>query len=1576
MANVDLQSFLEDRLVALDPSIDISPGSPAQTKFIDPVLTYLGTDPFETDIDAFLLDRFAQEFPDLYIADPGALRDLFIKPLQLILEPFKREISTVRRNQSLIDPSLLSDADADSLVANVFDSRDRGGFAGGTVRAYFPTPTDVRVEVSNRVFSTTSLNFFPTSPVSLTAEMMSFNRDGSLFYMDIPVRAEQAGASYNIEADEVVGIDGLSNVVRATNLKAFTGGSERQDNETFVSAAEVSLTERSLANRRGTVARLNNVFQGQLRGIQVIGAKDPEMQRDLIVAQGHGHSWITGLVALYGSVAFVRARTIEGGLSSVPAPGDTLYFYLYDPALVDYLTVPLEDRLIRLRVEELYVSQPTSAPYQYSYFVRWSDPEGVLDRVFGTGLAAFVASLPKEFEGGFARKDSIQISSLPGVGTTDITVPSGELHVYGHADIYVRPTIQDVTKVTVDGIYDLGMLGNTESHPHFFLERTTLVSTALSSNVTDSDASLDFVQSGVQINDTLIIESGSDAGFYTIGAVTSSTLSLDHPLTATASGLRYRVVRTIRLDPFNPRIPKFPFGGSIQGDLQTSIGSTLLRTTVNDMLVFGAAVGDVVRILEGPDAGDYIIQSFDAVLGGQGMVVDRATSSTGFNLTFEVFTKLNAVQKPLVRLRELLLLDSAKQSTGLTIPPADPAAVIPAGAMTSASVLGQSQYNSGYVLPDLSGLLVYTPGGGSIGNHAAADGDRRYSMGFDTPDGLYISLQFFEADLQTPTTQSELDLRSDTSGKTSFFLATVEDSDDTVNYPPVKPKSGECLSIKNGPNKGDYLIKEVYSFKYTIGPKTFYLYFIQIYGTFPVDPIKQLVTFIKSQEVTTGLEVDAGSFPLEFPTFFTQFYSALSSRLATALTAAGMTGLTDVPVDEICSCFYECGVPSRGVLRSFFREPTLFEQKTAAADTVTTYSYETSTGDKVKFRPDPIRYQKQEIVPGRLTSDASPTTYPRDLVPSLKLAVTIGVDAFVVGDWVKGAVSQAYGKVLVSENNGGADFLYLTDVMYSFTPTETIVGATSGSATYNGPMTSGPTVQMSSLSPSIYMAGVNSGDYLAAHEETPLITQPGEILVVQTTINSPIVTIPDGAGLYFPTSIAGALLFIEEGDDAGGYKVVKRVDARTLILDRPLSATTLPVIKAGVGVTISSGGAGHGIIIEDAGTFSSADIGRWVTIFGGIHYLWVGSYPITAVDGTGAEATFTLVPATAVIPGYGFSNASWAVTEAPVGATLTQVVRGEAHPSLLPAGSKCYAGVPIRAYESSPTEVPITSVIASTTSSTITITGEIDNGMKLPYRVFRPNVRRISPTEMSQNQSGFLYYFDTEVVSLSPSTAANIGSDVYLTADDGTYTSIGYRHVVEDPTLSYSSEETGFLDLPPMVLPVGVTDSRDSLVRVIGSPVQVSYEKADVVELVQEFVQSVSDRLVSADILVRHFLPAYVSYDATYQGGSDPSVIAQDIISYLDQIPIETSVDVSEIEKLIDSRGGNPDTPTTISATIYDWDRRMWVEFSQNSLGGPNATDTKVPYNGSPRVTYFLPGPNESGQDPIPPGERINLTRR
>jgi hypothetical protein len=1483
MATADLKVFIEDSLRSLDPTIDLSPGAPAQIYFITPLLSRLGTDPFDTDIDAFITDRFRQEFPEIYAEDPGPVREFFVNPLILLLEPLKREIQGVKRNQSFADPSVLSTEDAEALAANFYAEPDTGGKAVGVVRIYYPNPTSTDIEITHRFYTESGQSFYPVTPTNITAEQMTFNVSGTSFFMDVPVIAENTGSEYNIDPDKIVGVDGLSGSIKVTNLRKFTGGSTQVDTTTFVANTRESLTERSLLCRRGASARIFQEFKSEVRSVQVVGADDAEMQRDILVADSPGHTWATGMVTVTGKLALVQASVIEGERLQSPAVGDELLLYIdYDqlPSLPD------ADRFVRLTIEEVITAPfpdlpPMSGPRYVSSMVRWS---GTLP-----------GGLPDVFlvEGGYSRKANIQVSSLPHVGAQNISVPSGDVHIRGCSDVYVRPQIQESSTTVLSNLMD--------EEP---LIQGLNLETSVSNLVVTTDA-LNWDTQGVQYGDVLLIENGEDAGAHVVLFVDTTDLYLTADLTTVATGLRFQVVRKPKVNPFEPRVLKFPFASVLANDLHTDLGSNFFTLNSNDMLVYGAQVGDTFRIKSGVSAGDYTITGFDTVLGGRGILVDRNAGGTEQDLTYEVFTPLNALPRPLVRLKSLTLLDSSNQSTGVAIPPALPLGAYAPGGMSAAASLGRSQRASGFVLPQLAGSLWSLVG-------IDTDGDGPYSHGFESLEGVYKAITS-----DTATWTSELPFWLDARDGCSYFLSVCEDTDQINNTPPVDPVSGDVLRINTGPNAGGYLIDAVKKFRYKIDEtpdRWAWIYFIKIHGTFPVDVFKYLMTFFQSYYPSglTAITLPNGVGPerfIPFPSTFVDWYDGLG----TSLRAAILSVLTTIPdplyipdastlqtaIENMAAVSYEWGTPSRGKVRTYFRSPTLVQLNTAASENVTKYRFITTSGSEIYFRPDPRQYLKLEVVPARLTEDRDVSEFPRDLDAS-------------TADVAKFTDAETYG--------------------------------------------------------SMAGKGVLAGDVLSVYEERILNSDKLNRSALLTQAGSSTVRAPTGEGI-FVDDMVGNLVFIEQGVDSGCYRIASRVDGHTVTLDRPLSVSTPTPFATGSVLEWGRSG-GKDLISAYPGTdFVAAGVttAQYVTIYG-MDQAYQGSYKIKTV-GYLSNEVLEIERSTPFSPTSdpGHDVGFFVVTDAPLTTPVT-----------VDYGTVLYGAVPFRMYEAASTDYVIESVAYEETQPTaatiqLYLGDSVRDGIGQPYRIYRDDLRRVTPSEMAANREGALYYFDTECVSLECRPDANLVPSNFLDMVEGTYVSEGYRHLVSDSSFSYSTLEEGFLEMPATLLPEGSEDSLDNRLVIHGMPFQADYEYSSVVGAVQSFLSSPLDRVTSANLLARHFLPAYVSYDATYSGGSSTTVVAKDISTYIDSLTIETALDVSKLEESIIRRGGNPDTPTRALSVVHDWDRREWLEYSEDFIGG---THTAVPYNGSPRVTTFIPGPNVSGQTDPEPGERIYLTRR
>lgn len=1569
MASTDLKTFLENRLKVLDPSIDLDAGSPAQIQFIDPVIAYLGTDPIETDIKAFILDRFEQEFPDVFAGDPGVVADTFIKPLILMLEPFKREIQSLKRNQSLKDPTLLSDDDADALVANVFDERSEGGLAGGVARVFFSNPANIQVEITARLFTADGLTFFPSVPTSITAEEMVFNKSGGMFFMDITVQAEQEGIEYNIPKNTLTGVQGITGVIKVDNLRDFSDGASKLDTPSFVAQARGSLSERSLVTRRGGTAILRQTFRDSVRAVQIIGAGDEEMQRDIISAASPGHAFLTGKVGLYQQMAYVRCRTLDSGASATPVVtvGDQVYVYLH-PSVPAYAGLSQQERFVRFTISEVLLGpmqHPSDPDFQVSYLVRYSDdPPAVLVPAIATG---------DYFEGGISKKGIVTISSLPGIALVDpISVESQTVHVLGHSDVYVRPVLQNTSKAIINSLSADPGLQN--------LQRSTL-STFANNKVTDSGG-LNFTDNGVKPGDFLIIESGGDVGAYIIREVSGTSLYIGSNLAATATNIRYRIVSDLTLNPFEPRILKLPFGLVPANDLQTVIGSNTFIFTgpTTDLLNYGAKVGDIIKVSDSQvDSGTFTITGF---IDGQHVLVDRAAAGSESGLTYEVYTPLEKVELPLVRLKELMVLDSAKQNTGVTVPPADPVAVVPAGNITSAQVRAHSEKSSGFVAPDLTQFFSPTLPIKPNPNRSSTPAGR-YSSGFNKILGVTGSLVFANG------SKDEFDYLPDMFGQCSYFVATAEDTSDSENFPPIDPKPGDALTLKSGPNKGSYLIKNVIKLRYTkAGGEFVWAYIIQIYGTFPVDVLAELVAFINQATPGAVPTFNYATTDLAVPSYIqTTIYSNLASDLQTALLTYGATAPTvpelQAAIDSMVLVSYEWGDPARGVLRSFFAHPTLFQQHTADHLNPTLYSFKNSSGEVLKFRADPTRYDKQELVPPRLESDTDPLEFPRDDEQILLVNYTALTSPFNVG--AVATAGAATGTIVADINYGTTGTLCLRNVNGTFGVSIAITdnGGVPGAATTG---TNQPGFHFHSASrATVFNLGIHVDDVVALHEEFFLHGSTGTryavdgiytfadgknyMSAVQTVNNSTQVTFINSDTPY-TQDMVGGLFFIEEGKDKGAYRIVKVLDSKNIVLDQPLTESTPVVIALGDLATwgVDSLFPGENRIESVTPVFTASHINKFITIYG-MDRRFQGSYKILTivspsivkVDRAGfGVADFPTMPFA------GYQDGYWVITDAPV----TNPTKTGSPTS----GTELTALRPVRLYRSVETEFPVNRVITSPSESIIGFATAPTTGFweDAPFRIYRENLRRVTPYEMSQSSIGGLFFFDTEAVSLGPNSSNNLPTQSYFTTDEGTYESDGYKHIVDDNTLSYSTKETGKLFIPVSILPVNSPDSEENRLSLVGVPLQISYEKGDIVQSVQDFLDSPEDRVTTANMLARHFLPSYVYYDAEYIGGSSPGVIAKDIIAFIDNLAVETPLDVSELQNLIENRGGNIETPTSVFILIHDWDRRLWLEFNENRLGG-NAT--LVPYNGTPRVSFFIPGPDLSGQDPMPEGERINLTR-
>ena len=721
MSTDTLQDFVQARLLAFDPTIDLSDGSPAQDQVVDPIVRRFQPDPFEMSIEDFIDARLKQEVPTMSIQEGTGVRDLLVKPSQVLLDPISREVQLIKQGQSLANPDLLADTEADALVANFFVARNLGDLSEGKVRLYFNAPIAINVSVGNVCYTADGLRFLPTTIQSISAEAMVFNQSGNLYYFDINVTAESPGEQYNIDPQTITGITNLNVAVRVTNLAKFENGLNQESTTDLIQRASDSITERSLVVPRGVIARLHDQFNN-LEQLQIIGMFDAEMHRDILtggdlgafVASGNdGYVEDDGL----GGTTTTRFRTyLNHNLSAAFSAGGVEKAYLLtneasfgtdgvvSPPNLSYFSsasaaFTSEDvgRLISIEGTSntgLYVitavlastvvvleNPLTSLPFAgvdeagIPWTMLRAQRQTLIAALMGPTELKLATPIPlnSNLMSWTIRKKELTISGMPGgiIYSADakaVSIQSDEVHIGGCTDFYVRGSSTNTLDVTLDNI--------TDEEP-LLSSNTGIIENALlpGYNQYFTDPNVDFVASGVQPGMSLVIPIGTDAGTYMIVEVgfNSAGSAEPHYIRTTAnfgtarSDIQYSIVDDVNIDLVSPKTIRT---SGLEGQT-VQLGQIFTTADLVDFVAFGAAVGDTLRILTGPDAGDYGILGFTGT-NNRNLTLSRPTSATTTDLSWVVFKAQTGVQLPLVRIKSVNLLDSGGTPTGTIIPRSEP----------------------------------------------------------------------------------------------------------------------------------------------------------------------------------------------------------------------------------------------------------------------------------------------------------------------------------------------------------------------------------------------------------------------------------------------------------------------------------------------------------------------------------------------------------------------------------------------------------------------------------------------------------------------------------------------------------------------------------------------------------------------------------------------------------------------------------------------------------------------------------------------------------------------------------------
>lgn len=215
----------------------------------------------------------------------SAIKDLAVKPLDLLLKPYLTELELVRSRLSFENISELSEEDADLLASNMFVYRNTGNRASGIIRIYFSEPTDSIIYAEHEFKTKSNLKFYNRATVAVTKDEMALNYDNGAYYFDILADSAEADPSYNVPA-YVVSVSTMPmppGTLSFTNPFEFSGGNSAESNYALREKTRHSITVRDLVTKKGIQGTLPEMFPA-ISGMRTIGYRDPEMERDYVAS--------------------------------------------------------------------------------------------------------------------------------------------------------------------------------------------------------------------------------------------------------------------------------------------------------------------------------------------------------------------------------------------------------------------------------------------------------------------------------------------------------------------------------------------------------------------------------------------------------------------------------------------------------------------------------------------------------------------------------------------------------------------------------------------------------------------------------------------------------------------------------------------------------------------------------------------------------------------------------------------------------------------------------------------------------------------------------------------------------------------------------------------------------------------------------------------------------------------------------------------------------------------------------------------------------------------------------------------
>lgn len=237
------------------------------------------------DLKNLLISQINDLDPQLDTSVGSNFRDLLINPLSTLFSSYQVDHEKIMSTLSVTDPALFSDEELDALASNFLVNRNEGAYHIGEIRLFFSEPRALVIPANSRfIHNASGIRYETLSNFTATKSSMSEEVVGGL-YVTPPIRIRSLNRSSQGSLNSGALLKSLTfkspNPRKVQVVTDITGGAQREDNESLYNRLLDTVKTTTLASK-GVIENSISSFYPQVKDVEVVGAGDPLMVRDLI----------------------------------------------------------------------------------------------------------------------------------------------------------------------------------------------------------------------------------------------------------------------------------------------------------------------------------------------------------------------------------------------------------------------------------------------------------------------------------------------------------------------------------------------------------------------------------------------------------------------------------------------------------------------------------------------------------------------------------------------------------------------------------------------------------------------------------------------------------------------------------------------------------------------------------------------------------------------------------------------------------------------------------------------------------------------------------------------------------------------------------------------------------------------------------------------------------------------------------------------------------------------------------------------------------------------------------------------